>query len=84
MSGIKYVYEYDRELFRDEGQRPWIIRLRVVVVLSRLQWSTAPRRRVFYWARGFGGPAALAFFGDGAKTRHARARCALLWEHIGI
>jgi hypothetical protein len=36
MLGINLVNQKDRELFRDEWQRPWIIRLKVVFVLSRL------------------------------------------------
>ena len=37
MFGIKLLNEEHRELFRDEERRPWIIRLKVMVVLSRLQ-----------------------------------------------
>ena len=35
MLGINCLNEQDRELFRDEAQRPWIIRLKAVDVLSR-------------------------------------------------
>jgi hypothetical protein len=43
MLGIDFLNEYDRELFRDEVQRPWIIRLTAVDVLSRLHPNCALR-----------------------------------------
>ena len=36
MLGISFLNKYGGELFRDEGQGPWIIRLKAVDVLSRL------------------------------------------------
>jgi hypothetical protein len=51
--GINFLNEIDGELFRDEVQRPWIIRLKGVDVLSRLHPSfallAAPERARWRW-----------------------------------
>ena len=41
MLGISFLNKYGGELFRDEAQRPWIIRLRGVDVLPRLHPNPA-------------------------------------------
>ena len=43
MLGISFLNKYGGELFRDEAQRSWIIRLKAVDVLSRLHPNFALR-----------------------------------------
>ena len=43
MLGISFLNELDGELFRDEVQRPWIIRLKGLDVLCRLHPNCALR-----------------------------------------
>ena len=53
MLGISFLNKYGGELFRDEGQGPWIIRLKAVDVLSRLHPNfalrAAPERAKWRW-----------------------------------